>query len=252
MNIADLIGWQRSRQQVDVSGVDWGVVEASAGWLAALVAVAVAAVIWRQVRLMRDANAMGVLLQLFERHQHELAPAREYVYHAVRRIPTQQLRERGLEAIDEDRREEVTKLAWFYDHVGALVAHGVVDVEPVSGYMGDTIIRNWQILEPLITAERNKRTASTDRLRWQRYFENLYQLVLHCPPEQARGRQPQWMLTQEVRGRLGYIAAARRKLRDIGRRARYRPLGVPVQRALQRELHALDRHSDPASPRESH
>jgi hypothetical protein len=41
-------------------------------------------------------------------------------------------------------------------------AHKHVDVEPVSGYLGDAIVGVWQEMEPLIHAERAFRGPTTD------------------------------------------------------------------------------------------
>jgi hypothetical protein len=205
------------KSQPSAPSADWGAVGAVASWLAVLVAVVVGLAVLRQVRLMRDQNAMQVLVQVFEKHQSRLSAARTYVFMTVRLIPTDELHTRGIEAIDPKWRDEVVHLAWFYDHVGLLVSHGVVDLEPISGYMGDTVIRNWRILEPLIMAERRRRRDGIDDLRWQRYFENLYQLILDCPPSQARGRQRHWVLEGEP-GRGSPMLAAFRAGARTGHR----------------------------------
>jgi len=85
-------------------------------------------------------------------------------------------------------------LVYFYDNLGALVAHGIVDIAPVSGYLGGSVVMVREKVRPLVEAERNRRTNSTVSARWQMYFENLYCLVLENPPEEAREAQGLWRL----------------------------------------------------------
>ncbi|QQM38060.1 hypothetical protein [Streptomyces liliifuscus] len=87
----------------------------------------------RQLRLAQHANTLPVLVDLFREHRSvRLAGARQFVHE---RLPGCDL-SAGLDGVPEAERELVRELAWFYDNLGALVAHGVVDIEPVSGYLG--------------------------------------------------------------------------------------------------------------------
>ncbi|KUN81119.1 hypothetical protein AQJ66_24460 [Streptomyces bungoensis] len=63
-------------------------------------------------------------------------------------------------------------MAWYYDNLGALVTHGVVEVEPVFGYLGGSVISVWERIEPLVTVERARRMHSglPDPDRWQQYL----------------------------------------------------------------------------------
>ncbi len=85
-------------------------------------------------------------------------------------------------------------MAWYYDNLGTLVAHGHVDLEPVSGYLGESMALVWARMEPLVRAEREVRAGTNDPQRWQVYFENLVALVRECPPAEARRRQRAWRL----------------------------------------------------------
>lgn len=148
----------------------------------------------RQLRLAEHANTMPVLVDLFREHRSvQLARARQVVYE---QLPACDL-SAGLEGLPESERHLVRELAWFYDNLGALVAHGVVDIEPVSGYLGGSVISVWERMAPLVQAERAKRAANNlpDPNRWQEYFENLYHLVREIPPEQARARTRLWRVS---------------------------------------------------------
>lgn len=149
----------------------------------------------RQLRLTAHANALPVLVDLFREHRSaQLARARQVVFEQSSTWDPSA----GLDGLPESERDLVRELAWFYDNLGSLVAHGVVDIEPVSGYLGGSVISVWERMEPLVQAERVKRAGTDlpDPDRWQVYFENLYHLVRDTPPEQARAESRLWRLSQ--------------------------------------------------------
>ncbi|MEV6107018.1 hypothetical protein AB0M28_20220 [Streptomyces sp. NPDC051940] len=147
----------------------------------------------RQLRLTEHANTLPVLVDLFREHRSvHLALARETVF---RHLPTWNI-SAGMEGLPEAERNLIRDLAWFYDNLGALVAHGVVGIRPVSGYLGGSVISVWEQMEPLVRVERAKRSQMglPDPDRWQEYFENLYHLVRQMPPPQARAKTDLWRL----------------------------------------------------------
>jgi hypothetical protein len=148
---------------------------------------------YRQLTLARHSNTLPVLVDFFRDHRSDrLAEAREFIFNDLSNYDLSQ----GLAALPADKQQLVRELAWFYDNLGALVAHNVVDVAPVSGYLGVSVILTWEKLEPLVQAERTKRTPSgVDPNRWQAYFENLYRLIRETPPPQARAAQARWRLS---------------------------------------------------------
>ncbi len=165
-----------------------------AALVVSVVALGVSGVVsLRQLRLTQHANTLPVLVDLFREHRSvRLARAREV---AFSQLPGWDL-SAGMEGLPETERTLLRDLAWFYDNLGALVTHGVVDVEPVSGYLGGSVVAVWERMEPLVRVERAKRAenALPDPDRWQVYFENLYHLVRSMPPEQARARTHLWQL----------------------------------------------------------
>ncbi|MGW3850909.1 DUF4760 domain-containing protein [Streptomyces fagopyri] len=147
----------------------------------------------RQLRLTQHTNTLPVLVDLFREHRSlRLALAREVVFE---QLPSWDV-STGMEGLPEAERNLIRELAWFYDNLGALVTHGVVDIEPVSGYLGGSVISVWERMEPLVRVERAKRAqnALPDPNRWQEYFENLYHLVREMPPTQARAHTHLWRL----------------------------------------------------------
>ncbi|TVZ75664.1 hypothetical protein [Streptomyces sp. BK340] len=152
------------------------------------------AVSWRQLRLSEQANTLPVVVDLFREHRSvRLARARTFVHEE---LPACDL-SLGLAGLPDEGQDLVRELAWYYDNLGALVTHGVVEIEPVSGYLGGSVISVWEHLEPLVAVERARRAqnALPDPTRWQEYFENLYHLVRETPAEQARAETPLWRLS---------------------------------------------------------
>lgn len=56
---------------------------------------------------------------------------------------------------------------------GAMVAHQIVDLKPISRYLGGSVLDMWTALQQLVVAERYRRRVASDPSRWQRYFEYL-------------------------------------------------------------------------------
>ena len=138
---------------------------ASAALIISIIAAATSISLgWRALTLARHSNTMPVLIDLFREHRsRQLADAREFVYFDLANYDLSL----GLDALPEDKQNLVRSLAWFYDNLGALVAHGVIDIAPVSGYLGQSVLAYWERLQPLIEAERKKRQDSHDPDRWQ-------------------------------------------------------------------------------------
>jgi hypothetical protein len=146
---------------------------------------------YRAQRLSRHANTLPVLVQLFSEHRGErLAEGRRIVRQDMEPVP----REDGFASIPAEQRQLVRELAWFYDNLGALVAHDIVDLAPVSGYLGTSVVETWRVLEPFITVERTRRARDLDPSRYLEYFENLAFLIDANPPLDARTSQRNWCL----------------------------------------------------------
>ena len=165
--------------------------------LALLVSFAAAALAYcfgrQQTLTARQANQIPALIDLFREHRSEsLANARDFVGSA--QLWKCDLSE-GLAGLPQEMRVPVRELMWFYDNLGALVAHGIVDLEPVAGYLGGSVLVCWTRLEPLVDAERDRRRRFPDPGRWQDYFENLNRLVDEYGPQRARGELDLWRLS---------------------------------------------------------
>ncbi|MCQ9135836.1 MULTISPECIES: hypothetical protein [Streptomyces] len=146
---------------------------------------------YRQLKLAGHANTLPVLVELFREHRSDhLAQARWFVH---QQLPGRDV-SAGLHSLTPEERKLVRDLAWFYDNLGALVAHEIVDIGPVSGYLGGSVISTWECMEPLVTAHRARRAEAgrDEGAAWQGYYENLYHLVRKNPPGAVRGGLARW------------------------------------------------------------
>lgn len=164
----------------------------------AFTALASALYVRQQVQVARHANSLPVIVDLFGQHRQErLTLAREII--GKNRL-------NGDPSFGFDQLPpEILELAWFYDNLGVLVAHDVVALEPIAGYLGGNVITAWDRLEPYIETERTRRAGSSDPRRWQEYFENLAALLrTKMKPDDARKAGPLWTLEGNgSRKRLG-------------------------------------------------
>lgn len=145
-----------------------------------LFALATSIAAWRTAR---HNVSTKVLVDMFNEHRSDrLADARTAIHKRLGTCDPAQ----GIAGLPDDIRGGIRDLAWFYDNLGVLVHHGVVDIRPVSGYLGGSVTYCWGKLEPFIDAERVKRSTSPDPQRWQVYFEMLAAEVTNMPPEKAR------------------------------------------------------------------
>lgn len=142
----------------------------------------------RQLQLARHANVVPVLIDLFREHRSRpLMEARRFVYTELHQCDLSL----GLKGLpNEQTRDSVRELMWFYDNLGVMVAYRVVDVEPLAGYLGGSVIDMWSALAPLVHAERGLRTVASEPDRWQLYFEYLASRFEQVPPGKARPSIP--------------------------------------------------------------
>jgi hypothetical protein len=160
--------------------------------VATLSAAAAAIYVKRQTKLIRHANSLPVLVDLFTEHRGaRLAEARKLLYERKGQLDL----ERGLDQLPQEEAALIRELSWFYDNLGALVAHDIVDLGPISGYLGGAVLENWATLAPIVTVERKLRSDLADPERYQEYFENLAVLITQLPPGRARTQSAKWRLT---------------------------------------------------------
>jgi hypothetical protein len=149
-----------------------------------LLAIATSAVLaLRQSKLMQHANLSLILTNLFEQFR-----AAEFKLHMAyleeelwKAQPPTMSRLRNL---PQEARTHATTVAGFFNAVGVLVAHHVIDEELVVSYMGRSVRLAWGRLEPYI---RNERQHINDPI-WNGYFEHLAFLTMQNSPEKLDAR----------------------------------------------------------------
>jgi hypothetical protein len=141
----------------------------------------------RQAVTSRQANQIAALVDLFAEHRSEtLTKGRAFV--CGDGIASCDLKA-GLDGVPSEYRRAVVELMWFYDNLGVLVAHGIVDLDPIAGYLGGSLVNSWTALAQLVEVERQTREGG-----WQEYFENLNMLVMEKGPAKARTQLKLWRL----------------------------------------------------------
>ncbi|CAL9647151.1 DUF4760 domain-containing protein [Streptomyces sp. enrichment culture] len=121
---------------------------------------------WRQLRSSQGANVLSIILDGFqETRTAEFSESIEYVlYHLTSAHPER------ISYVDlpEPAKQHVRRIGLFYDDLGKLVAHGLVDERLVIGSYGRSVLRAWAVLFPYVRAEREKH-----RRLAMPYFEDL-------------------------------------------------------------------------------
>ncbi|MGW3653651.1 DUF4760 domain-containing protein [Streptomyces sp. NPDC000878] len=132
--------------------------------LAALV-VSILLPLW-QIRLARGGNHLPVVLDAFkETRSAAWFAAQEYVLTALAEEHAADCGHRGLPV---RARTHANTIGLFYDDLGKLVAHGMIDQTLVIGAYGTNIVRLWDALAPYVYTERR-----SHGLHFWIYFEDL-------------------------------------------------------------------------------
>jgi hypothetical protein len=140
----------------------------------------------RQLALTQRSNDVPALIDLFrEFRSPPLVEARLWLRDNAEANPIT-----GIDGLPEN----VRSLMWFHDHLGVLVAHRIVDLAPVAGFLGGSLLKSWRDLKPYILVERARRANDLDPGGFQQYFENLAKLLEETPPSVARGSHDLWRL----------------------------------------------------------
>ncbi|MET4049074.1 hypothetical protein BJD99_10635 [Rhodococcus sp. 1163] len=149
-----------------------------AAFVVSLVALSVSALMGiRNLRMSQLSTSTKVLVDLFTEHRGKrLADAREFIHSEEFKSYDYKS---GLKGMPEEKMLLVRDLAWFYDNLGVLVAYRVVDIRPVAGYLGGSVLDAWPRLLPIVKAERRGRVKAgcSDPGIWQNYFEYLYERI---------------------------------------------------------------------------
>lgn len=121
--------------------------------IVALVASALLA--FGQLRSTQRANTLAMFFDGFrETRSPEFRRSIEYVlYHLREEFPAPV----SYLELPEGPKEHVRQVAFFYDELGKLVVHGIVDRDLVIGSYGLSIYRTWIAIAPYVYRERDLR-----------------------------------------------------------------------------------------------
>jgi hypothetical protein len=146
----------------------------------AIIVAAVSAVYAGQtVRETRKANAVPALLD-FLREYRRYESERRYV---LRELSDECDPRLGVTGLPDSARKQVLAVCHYLDQLGLLVDQGLVNPEAVTGFMGESVLRNWRARAPYIDTERKLRNED-----YAKYFESLVARVLAIGPRVARKR----------------------------------------------------------------
>jgi hypothetical protein len=130
----------------------------------------------RQLRLASGGNHLPVVLDGFkETRSAAWFEAQEYVLTELAKEHEPDCGHRGL---PEQARTHANTIGLFYDDLGKVVAHGMIDQSLVIGSYGTNIVRLWDALAPYVYTERRKHG-----LHFWIYFEDLAARTAATHPE---------------------------------------------------------------------
>ncbi|WP_435863905.1 DUF4760 domain-containing protein [Streptomyces phaeochromogenes] len=129
----------------------------------------------RQIRLASGGNHLPVVLDAFrESRSVEWLAAEEYILTA---LTNDHATDCGCRGLPVPARTYADTIGLFYDDLGKLVAHGVIDQNLVIGAYGTNIVRLWDAVAPYVYADRRRHGR-----RYWSYFEDLAARTATTPP----------------------------------------------------------------------
>jgi hypothetical protein len=130
----------------------------------------------RQIRVASGGVHLPVVLQAFNHSRSpEWFEAQEYV---LTSLAHEHQADHGWRGLPDQARTHANTIGLFYDDLGKLVAHGMVDQRLVIGSYGTNIVGLWDALAPYVYTERRKHA-----LHFWIYFEDLAARTASTHPE---------------------------------------------------------------------
>lgn len=92
----------------------------------------------REIDLVRDSNSLGATIEIFREHRSESqVRARHWIKtDLMKSNPTAEISAKQFLDLPEEEKLMALDVAFLYDDVGALVAHDLIDIDAISGYLG--------------------------------------------------------------------------------------------------------------------
>jgi hypothetical protein len=130
----------------------------------------------RQLRVASGGIHLPVVLDAFkETRSAAWFEAQEYV---LTELAKEHEPDHGHRGLPEQARTHANTIGLFYDDLGKLVAHGMIDQSLVIGSYGTNIVRLWDALAPYVYTERREHG-----LHFWIYFEDLATRTAATHPE---------------------------------------------------------------------
>ncbi len=111
---------------------------------------------------------------------------------AARRLISEKLPEldgaSGIRGLPDDVAQASLKVSHFLDNLGVLVANDLLDPKLAAGFLGDSTLRQWLLLQPFVERERELRSPNA----YLQYFEHLAATMRDVEPTQVRASLQKW------------------------------------------------------------
>ncbi|AZM56331.1 hypothetical protein DMA15_30170 [Streptomyces sp. WAC 01529] len=119
----------------------------------------------RQLNLAHNSNLLPVMIDAFrETRSTAFLSSMHYIREELSAHPADD----GYRNLPQEAQLHIRRVGLFYDDIGKLVAHGIVEESLIFGAYGGAIARIWDTLAPFVYAERQKYHNLT-----MFYFEDL-------------------------------------------------------------------------------
>ncbi|MCE7048533.1 DUF4760 domain-containing protein [Streptomyces purpurascens] len=131
---------------------------------------------WSQLRSSRKSTVLAMILEGFrDTRGDDYLEAVEYVLY---RLAVEHPQPVAYQQLPEESRRYIQRVGLFYNDLGKLVAHGLVDESLIIGAYGGSLLRAWNLLAPYVYLERQEHQRQP-----MRYFEDLAWRVSSRRPE---------------------------------------------------------------------
>jgi hypothetical protein len=119
----------------------------------------------RQLKLARDSHLLPIISDIFKETRSEpFMESMAYIRDRLAELPA----DNGYRYLPGEGRVHIRRVGLFFDDIGKLVAHHIVEENIVLGAYGGAIQRIWDIVAPYVYSERQKYNNMT-----MFYFEDL-------------------------------------------------------------------------------
>jgi hypothetical protein len=139
----------------------------------------------RQLRETRKANSFPATVDLFREYRStEMVAARRLLRDRATTLDPS----KGVRGQPDDVAQAVLRVGHYLDNLGVQLHYGLIEPELVAGFLGDSTLGLWSVLQPLIVRERELREPSA----YLSYFEHLAETLRRLEPPRVRTELLTW------------------------------------------------------------